>query len=73
LQLAREVNESIAAIGRRFEVEDVGMDFFCECGAESCTERLSLTVTAYDGLRAVSDALLVDGHALVGAAEALSR
>jgi hypothetical protein len=62
MQLAREVNEAIADIGRRFEVGDVGLDFFCECGAEGCLERLPLTITAFDGLRSTSDPLLVDGH-----------
>lgn len=62
MQLAREVNEAIADIGRRFEVGDVGLDFFCECGAEACLERLPLTITAFDGLRSASDPLLVDGH-----------
>lgn len=63
MQLAREVNEAIADIGRKFEVEDVGLDFFCECGAEGCLERLPLTITAFDGLRSTSEQLLVDGHA----------
>ena len=62
MQLAREVNEAIADIGRRFEVGDVGLDFFCECGAEACLERLPLTITEFVGLRSTSDPLLVDGH-----------
>jgi hypothetical protein len=70
VQLAHEVNEAIAEIGRRFEVGDVGLDFFCECGAEACLERLSLTISAFDGFRSTSEPLLVDGHPLVRAADA---
>jgi hypothetical protein len=73
MQLAREVNEAIAAIGRRFEVGDVGLDFFCECGAEACLERLSLTIAAFDGVRATPEPLLADGHPLVRSAEANAR
>jgi hypothetical protein len=63
MQLAREVNQAVADIGRRFEVGDVELDFFCECGAEGCLERLSLAITAFDDLRSTSEPLLVDGHA----------
>lgn len=73
MQLAREVNEAIADIGRRFEVGDVGLDFFCECGAEACLERLSLTIAAFDGFRATLEPLLADGHPLVRSAEAKAR
>ena len=73
MQLAREVNEAIADIGRRFEVGDAGLDFFCECGAETCLERLSLTIDAFDGLRATPEPLLADGHPLGRSAEANAR
>lgn len=68
MQLAREVNEAIAGIGRNFEVEDLEVDFFCECGAQGCLERLPLTVTDFDALRSTSEPLLVDGHPLARAA-----
>ncbi|HEY2778861.1 MAG TPA: hypothetical protein VGI77_13265 [Gaiellaceae bacterium] len=70
MQLAPEVNEAIADIGRKFEVEDVGLEFFCECGGEECLERLTFTITAFDGLRSASVPLLADGH-LEARAEAL--
>ncbi|MGN6799488.1 MAG: hypothetical protein ACTHKS_15210 [Gaiellaceae bacterium] len=73
MQLATEVNEAIAEIGRKFEVGDTGLDFFCECGAEGCLERLSLTIRAFDRLRSTAEALLADGHPLVRAAEARAR
>lgn len=63
MQLASEVNESIAEIGRKFQVGDTGLDFFCECGTDGCLERLSLTVRAFDGLRSAAEPLLAGGHA----------
>ena len=64
MELAREVNQAIADIGRKFEVGETGLDFFCECGANGCLERLSLTINAFDSLRSISEPLLVDGHPL---------
>ena len=71
MQLASEVNEAIAEIGRKLQVEDTGLDFFCECGADGCLERLSLTIGAFDGLRSASQPLLADEHAQVGTSRAL--
>ena len=73
VQLAREVNEAIAQIGRKFEVGDESLDFFCECGEEGCLERLLLTLPAFESLRAASEPLLVDGHLLARATEARLR
>jgi hypothetical protein len=73
VQLAREINEAIAEIGRKFEVGDGSLDFFCECGEEGCLERVPRTLPAFESLRAASEPLLVDGHLLVRAAEAKSR
>ena len=67
MQLAREVNEAIAGIGRKLAVGDTGLDFFCECGADDCLERLSMTLIVFEGLRSASDPLLADRHLLVGA------
>jgi hypothetical protein len=63
MQLASEVNEAIAEIGRTLQVEDTGLDFFCECGADGCLERVSMTIGAFDGLRSASQSLIADGHA----------
>jgi len=73
MQLAREVNEAIAEIGRKFAVGDTGLDFFCECGADGCLERLSLTVGAFDGRRSTDEPLLADGHPVRRAGEARAR
>jgi hypothetical protein len=73
MQLAREVNEAIVDIGRKFEVGDVGLDFFCECGAEECLDRLSLTVATFDGFRSTSEPVLADGHPVARAPEPKAR
>jgi hypothetical protein len=73
MELAREVNEAIAELGRKFEVEDTDLDFFCECGAQGCLERLPLTISAFDGLRSTSQPLVAEGHPLVRAADARTR
>jgi hypothetical protein len=70
MQLASEVNEAIAEIGRKFQVGDTGLDFFCECGAEGCLERTPLTISAFDRLRSAGEPLLAEGHQLVRTAEA---
>lgn len=70
MQHAREVNQAVAEVARTFEVGDTDLHFFCECGADDCTDRLSLPIRAYDALRAASEPLLVDGHPLVRAADA---
>ena len=62
MQLSSEVNESIAEIGRKLQVGETGLDFFCECGADSCLERMSLTISAFEGLRSAAEPLLADGH-----------
>ena len=69
MELAKEVNEAIAEIGRKLEVGDTGLDFFCECGEAGCLERLSLTIGAFDGLRSTSESLLVDGHLVLRAVD----
>jgi hypothetical protein len=70
MQFAKEVNDAIADLGRKFQVGAEGLDFFCECSTQDCLERLALTLAAYDGLRAASEPLLVQGHLFERAADA---
>jgi len=60
----REVNERIEEIQRSFSlVTDEPLQLICECDRLSCTERVQLTVEAYERLR--SDAacfVVVPGH-----------
>jgi hypothetical protein len=46
--LFREVNERV----RDVVPPEGGIDFICECGDESCTERVTLTVAEYEAVRA---------------------
>lgn len=50
--LMRVVNEQIAGIARdQMPERVVFQDFLCECAHPDCCTRLSLTLTAYDGVR----------------------
>ena len=52
----REVNERLRDINEAFAQLTDTMDLICECGDAQCHERLAMTPTAYEALRA--DALL---------------
>jgi hypothetical protein len=48
--LFREVNEEVARLEQRLEGEDAS--FVCECADESCVDRVQVTLTAYERVRA---------------------
>jgi hypothetical protein len=48
--LFREVNERIRDVSAELETEEP-TDFLCECGSESCTQPISLTLSEYEGVR----------------------
>jgi len=50
--LFREVNERVKAINTGFGEPLPETDFVCECGLDSCTERVRMTLPAYEALRA---------------------
>src|SRR5262249_40641756 len=52
----RQVNEQIRSLDGELGVHDGTITVICECGSAECTDRLSLTVSAYEGVR--SDSLL---------------
>ena len=57
----REVNERIAEIGVRFELENV--EAFCECSNTSCTERFEMSRSDYAHVRSSSTQFVViPGH-----------
>jgi hypothetical protein len=60
--LFREVNERVAEVNRGFgPLPDAG--FVCECGSVECTERVTLPLDEYEGVRKVSTYFLVKpGH-----------
>jgi len=47
--LFRDVNERIAESAGRFEAERA--EFVCECGDQSCTERVNATLDEYERAR----------------------
>jgi len=49
--LFREVNERVKAINVGFGEPLPETDFVCECGLDSCTERVRMTLAAYEELR----------------------
>ncbi|HEY8192678.1 MAG TPA: hypothetical protein VIF36_02025 [Gaiellaceae bacterium] len=59
----REVNERLRELGESFSVLSELAEFVCECGDTSCTERVQMRLSDYEGIR--SDPkwfLVVKGH-----------
>jgi hypothetical protein len=59
----REVNERIEQISREFDLVRDELDLVCECGDSACAERISMSKTDYEQVRA--DPLqfaIVPGH-----------
>jgi hypothetical protein len=52
-EIARDVNAHIRAVLWAFESSSG--NFFCECDRIGCTERITITVSEYDVLRAGGD------------------
>jgi hypothetical protein len=50
--LFREVNERVKGINDSFGTRLEEAEFVCECGDESCTERVRLTLSDYERVRA---------------------
>ena len=48
--LFREVNERLRALGDEFGLES--LDLICECGNAECAERIAMTYSEYEQLRA---------------------
>lgn len=58
----REVNERIREVSDRFELPQ-DLDLVCECGRRECTERVSISITEYEQVRADgSQFVLLPGH-----------
>ena len=47
----REVNERLRELGEGFSMVSDLADFVCECGNTSCTERIRMTLAAYEKVR----------------------
>lgn len=60
--LFREVNERIADVSQKFEVEGE-TEFLCECGQQACLETLLLTRAQYEAVRGKGTRfVVVPGH-----------
>jgi hypothetical protein len=60
--LFREVNERIKLVNVSVAVQEA-TDFLCECGDESCTVAISLTLREYESVRAEpTHFAVVEGH-----------
>ncbi len=61
--LFRQVNERIEDVSATVPASDL-LEFLCECGEESCLERIELTRGEYEGVREVADRFAIKpGHA----------
>jgi hypothetical protein len=61
--LFRSVNEQIESTNERFGVTTEQVEFVCECAADDCTERTTLTLAQYEELRREPTHFLVKpGH-----------
>lgn len=61
--LFREVNERVEALSGTFTSTEQPMQLLCECGNESCFEKVELTREEYERLRADSATFaIIPGH-----------
>ena len=60
----RSINDRIRELALRFEqIGEKGLSFICECADETCVERIELTTTQYDDVRAIPARFVVAlGH-----------
>jgi len=61
----RQVNEQIESLNRDFGTEQRTMAAVCECASGDCTERLQISISAYEAVRADPRRyVIVSGHAV---------
>jgi hypothetical protein len=60
----RSINERIRELALRFhDVDDDTVAFVCECADETCVERVPMTTSQYDELRAIpARFVVIPGH-----------
>jgi hypothetical protein len=72
--LFREVNERVRAINEGFAGPLEEAEFVCECGDDSCTERIRLRVSDYEELRSDPTHFAVkDGHEIADIEHVIRR
>lgn len=61
----RQVNEQIESLNRDFNTDDRTMTIICECADGDCTDRIEISVSAYEAVRADPRRyIIVSGHSL---------
>ena len=72
--VVREVNERLRELGDRFGLDDEDLDLVCECGTDTCTERIAMKRSDYEALRAdPSQFAIVPGHEQPDLEEVVAR
>jgi uncharacterized protein (DUF1499 family) len=61
----REVNERISEKAESHGLDSHRYEFFCECSETSCTERVELTLSEYEYIRAEPTRFVVKNHHVV--------
>src|SRR5436305_1917795 len=70
----REVNERVRAINDGFGARLDTAEFVCECGETSCTERIRLSLSEYEALRAEPTHFAIkDGHEIPDVEDVVGR
>jgi hypothetical protein len=59
---ARELNERVAALNRRWGTDNFPSSFMCECADPYCTERFLLSHEEYDRVRQSGAFVTLPGH-----------
>jgi hypothetical protein len=62
--LFREINERLEALGQTFARPQETVDFICECANPECADRIGMTLSEYESVRAEPTRFAVKpGHA----------
>ena len=70
----REVNERVRAINDEFGARLDTAEFVCECGETSCTERIRLSLSEYEAVRAEPTHFAIkDGHEIPDVEDVVER
>jgi hypothetical protein len=61
--IARQVNEQVEQLGRRWNAPGEPLEILCECSLAECTQRLHVSLADYAAVREHDTRfLVVDGH-----------
>lgn len=68
----RAINEHIAALGERFDTDP--LELVCECSDAECTQRIAMSRSAYEQVRAAPTTFaIVPGHETAGIERVVER